>query len=148
MRKTLYLAYGSNLNLEQMAKRCPTANPFKVGMVHNFKLVFRGRERTAVATIEACENKTVPVLIWEIEESDEKALDVYEGFPWLYRKEMVEVQVEGETLDVMAYIMNPGREISSPSIGYYNTILAGYKDNRLDVAILEKALIECSNMKG
>ena len=44
--RPLYIAYGSNLNLEQMGYRCPTAQKFSQGLMHGFKLDFRG-----VATI-------------------------------------------------------------------------------------------------
>lgn len=47
----LYIAYGSNLNLEQMARRCPTAEVVGKTQLHNFRLMFRGKG-TAVATVE------------------------------------------------------------------------------------------------
>lgn len=142
MNKRLYLAYGSNLNLEQMAHRCPTARPYKVGVVHNFKLVFRGQHGGAVATIEPTESEEdkVPVLLWEIQPPDERELDRYEGFPWLYRKENIPVEVEGETLEVMAYIMNEGKPIAEPSGVYYKTILQGYIDNEFYTKPLALAL--------
>lgn len=45
MNKTLYLAYGSNLNLEQMAYRCPTAKPVGQVVLKDYQLLFRGRTR-------------------------------------------------------------------------------------------------------
>lgn len=79
-----YIAYGSNLNLRQMARRCPTATVVGTGWVHNYQLTFRG-----VATIVPKENSSVPVGIWEIDEAAEQALDRYEGYPHLYRKETI-----------------------------------------------------------
>ena len=40
-KKTLYIAYGSNINLEQMAYRCPTAERISTGFVENYELEFR-----------------------------------------------------------------------------------------------------------
>lgn len=44
--KRLYLVYGSNINLEQMAKRCPNSKVIGTAMVPDYELEFRG-----VATI-------------------------------------------------------------------------------------------------
>ncbi len=50
----LYIAYGSNLNLSQMEKRCPGATVVGTGEVKGYELLFRG-----VATIEPRENASV-----------------------------------------------------------------------------------------
>ena len=52
MEKKLYIAYGSNLNLPQMAKRCPTAKVVGTSEIKDYALVFRGGGHGAVATIE------------------------------------------------------------------------------------------------
>ena len=41
MNKKLYIAYGSNLNLEQMKFRCPTAKLVGKGIVENYELQFK-----------------------------------------------------------------------------------------------------------
>lgn len=88
-----YIAYGSNLNLEQMAKRCPTAEVVKATYLQNYRLMFRGKG-TAVATIERQQGSKVPIIIWRLQPSDEYNLDIYEGYPHLYRKEMIKVTVD------------------------------------------------------
>ncbi len=132
--KKLYLAYGSNINLEQMAFRCPDSKVITKGMISDYELQFK-----RVATIEPKEGSEVPVLIWELGEQDELSLDKYEGFPHLYRKEDVEVEINGETQKCMAYVMNRG-EISPPSKQYFECILQGYMENDLDTNYLIKAL--------
>ena len=87
IRAKYYIAYGSNLNLEQMARRCPTAKVVGSTTLKNYRLMFRGGSHTAVATVERSCGDEVPVLIWRLQPRDEKALDVYEGWPHLYRKE-------------------------------------------------------------
>lgn len=37
----LYVAYGSNLNLKQMAYRCPTATLVGTGVIENYELQFK-----------------------------------------------------------------------------------------------------------
>lgn len=135
----LYIAYGSNLNTRQMAWRCPTARVKGTGVITGWKLVFKGSPRSAVATIEPLKNGKVPVLVWEIEPEDEKALDRYEGFPWLYRKETIKAVVGNKEIEGMAYIMNEGKCYGVPSKSYYETILQGYEEFGLDVNYLIKA---------
>lgn len=133
-KKQLYIAYGSNINLEQMAYRCPHSKVVGTSEIKNFELEFRG-----VATIVSKENASVPVLIWELDERDLPTLNRYEGYPRLYRQEKMNFELDGQSYEGMAYLMNHG-EISPPSQQYYNTILQGYKENGLDESYLQKAL--------
>ena len=140
----IYLAYGSNLNLRQMANRCPSANILGTCEVKDYELVFRGRNNRAVANIEPCEGENVQALLWEIEPSDEEELDIYEGYPTLYRKEIITVEFEGDDIEVMAYVMNEGKPYNLPSEYYYNVILEGYITSGFDEEELKKAV---RNMK-
>ena len=139
-RKTLYLAYGSNLHRDQMARRCPGAEVIDTASLKDYRLLFRGRRRGAVATVEPCEGKSVPVLLWSITDADERSLDVYEGWPRLYRKEYVPVTVNGKQHTAMMYVMNGEYELGEPNPGYYATIAHGYKDYGFDLAVLNQAV--------
>ena len=75
----LYIAYGSNLNLHQMAFRCPSASIYAKGILMNWELLFRGTKGNAHATIKRKKGASVPVLVWEIQPEDEDRLDLYEG---------------------------------------------------------------------
>ena len=133
-KKQLYIAYGSNINLEQMAYRCPYSKIVGTSEIKDFELEFRG-----VATIVPNKGATVPVLIWELDERDLPILNRYEGPPHLYRQEKMLFELNGKSYEGMAYLMNRG-SISPPSPQYYNTILQGYRENRLDESYLETAL--------
>ena len=140
----LYIAYGSNMNLAQMANRCPTAAVVGASEMKDHRLLFRGQHAGAVATVEPLKGGSVPVVVWEITPADEIALDRYEGFPFLYRKETVKVKLDGKTVSVMVYIMNEKddygyRPLGRPSAYYYTTILEGYKDAGFDIEILRQA---------
>lgn len=131
----LYVAYGSNLNLTQMARRCPKAKVIGVGKLNDYQLTFR-----RVATIEKVKGAVTPIGVWEITPTDEIALDIYEGYPSYYRKETVEVEMfDGTTKSAMVYIMNGGKADMPPQ-GYYETILQGYEDVGLDAKYLQAAL--------
>ena len=143
MRNTkLYIAYGSNLNIEQMLHRCPTARIVGSGILPDYKLVF-----SRVASIIPEERSFVPCGVWEIDYHCEKALDHYEGFPWLYHKETLSAIFDGKPVAAMAYIMNH-IEISPPSYSYYRVIEDGYTDFGLDHDSLVKALNEAQAVKN
>jgi len=140
MAKKLYVAYGSNLNKEQMKYRCPTAKFYGIGELQGYELQFKGRENTAFATIAPKEGASVPVGLWEIQTRDERALDMYEGFPSHYFKEDVLVQVGSKEVSAMVYVMNLRMNFNLPSPSYYATVHQGYRDCGLDISALEQAL--------
>ena len=142
MGKKKYVAYGSNLNVCQMARRCPNATVFGIGKIKDYQLTFRG-----VATIVPEQGREVPVAVWEIDERDEKSLDIYDGYPSFYRKETIAVEMEnGETIDGMVYIMNSGIP-HQPSQTYYEVIKQGYHDVGLDTKYLDEALKDTERRK-
>ena len=135
-----YIAYGSNLNVQQMRRRCPDAYIAGVGYMKGWKLVFRGNSRLCgVLNIEQAKGEEIPIGIWRISEKDEKNLDIYEGYPHLYRKAFFPVRIEGEDTVAMAYIMTDGHEVAPPSESYFDTVKQGYKDFMFDNACLTMA---------
>lgn len=150
-KKLLYIAYGSNLNLEQMTLRCPTAEVVGKSVLKGWRLLFRGGSTGSVATIERFRGSIVPILVWQLQPHDEAALDRYEGWPHLYRKEALRVKLNGKSVDAMIYIMNESRPYGSPSPSYFNTIRDGYVDAGFDISILQRAtfdsLIEANKTK-
>lgn len=140
--QNLYIAYGSNLNVEEMAKRCPTAKVLIKSKLKDYKIVFRGEKNNALATIEYAKNGEVPVLIWTIEDEDEKELDIYEEYPKLYEKHNIEVDIDGIEKIAMVYIMNDGNKLNEPEQKYLNWIKVGYQTFDFDANILQKALNE------
>ena len=137
-----YIAYGSNLNLEQMKHRCPTAQLKGKAVLKDYRLRFYGSPDNSVATVEPHEGSKVPVLVWLVFTDDEERLDIYEGYPRLYRKETVKVNFCGEKTDAMIYIMNTELyPLGFPSKNYYRTILDGYRDAGFDTNILREAVL-------
>nr|WP_307989842.1 gamma-glutamylcyclotransferase family protein [uncultured Niameybacter sp.] len=140
MNKRIYAAYGSNMNLEQMGYRCPQARVIGTGTLKGYRLTFRGATR-GVANIEPCIEGEVPIVLWEITEECEEALDRYEGYPHLYIKENVQIGKH----QAMAYVMNEQywHMPALPSGTYLNTIVQGYTDNGIDLEPLKQAHLEC-----
>ena len=143
MEKSLYFAYGSNINLDQMRYRCPDATVYGQAVLDNFDLRFRG---SGVATVEPKEGACVYGLLWELTDKCEASLDRYEGYPRLYIKQTLEVRTfDGQRVPVMAYIMNPELHLkpSLPPRDYYLGIKTGYEQNGLPVGCLKYAFKNC-----
>lgn len=147
MKTKLYIAYGSNMDERQMAFRCPGAKLNGVSEIEGYRLIFKGSKTGAYATIEKEEGHKVPVVVWEIEPTDEHSLDRYEGFPTFYYKEWIKLNLDGEKIQGMVYMMDHDRKLGQPSYNYYKTLEDAYERFGFDKAILEKAL-EDSSVEG
>lgn len=136
--KKYYLAYGSNLNLRQMRRRCPNAKKVGSYLLKDWALEFR-----YYLTIREEKGAEVPLGIFEIGEEDERSLDRYEGFSTHYFKKEFDVLLNGKPIKAMAYIMNPRiRAVMVPDRFYLMTCLEGYKDFGFDRTYLIKAYKE------
>ena len=141
----LYVAYGSNLNIQQMKGRCPDAKFVGTGVIENYELQFKGSLYGAHATIAPKEGASVPVGLWTIQSRDESRLDMYEGYRKTgyryYDKEQVRVNMtNGGSVIGMVYIMDQRMDFGQPTPGYYDTVREGYANCGLDETILEQAL--------
>ena len=136
----LYVAYGSNLNKDQMKYRVPGAKPYGKGVVYNWQLDFHGNDGTAYATITQAPGRNVPVVLWKMSDKDEAIMDRFEGYPTSYYKKKIPVHVNGKKLVGTVYIMNESRRVARPSRKYVNTVRLGYEAFGLDLDYLTKAL--------
>ena len=154
MKKRYYIAYGSNLNIRQMKRRCPGATILGTANLKGWELLFKGSGTGSYLTIEECEGGTVPVVIWDVTPADEAALDRYEGFPSFYYKKEIRLQYKGirtgkrRTVTAFAYIMHEDRPVGVPSQYYMATCMEGYETFRFDRKVLAAAYEKCERMCG
>ncbi len=130
----LYFAYGSNLNIFQMKRRCKDSKFLKKIKLKDFRLTFRSKYRAA--DIEPKKNSIVPGALFEISKSDERKLDIYEDYPILYKK--IYFTYYGKK--IMTYTMSKKTSFRYPTERYLNVVKRGYKDCKLDKKFLIKAL--------
>lgn len=133
-------SFGSNLNLQQMERRCPNATPITPAVLEDYKLEFWGNYRGyGVATILPSVGSKVVGAIWEVTAECIQELNIYEGYPRLYDIENMIIRGEnGIEYECFTYIMVRGR-ITSPSSNYLYTIMQGYEDFGLDKKTLYQA---------
>lgn len=141
METKIYAAYGSNMNLEQMKRRCPKAKVIGKGELMGYKITFRGKE-AGVANVEQSSQERVPIVLWAITQECERALDRYEGYPRLYKKELVTIATADGEQTAMVYVMAKEYEKmpAMPSDYYFEIIRQGYQDNGINTAPLTEAL--------
>lgn len=136
----LYFAYGNNINLDQMTRRCPHAVVIGPVDLPDYRLAFRA---SGVATILPEEGSTVHGLLWNLTPECELSLDHYEGCPNFYEKQdLIAYGINGERYPVMAYVMTPenARIIAEPIPYYCSGIRAGYIQNGMAVPDFDRAL--------
>ena len=132
--KRYYLAYGSNLNLEEMKKRCPGARVIGVTRIPDYRLLVKKGGSGAYLTIEKERGRSVPAAAWEVGTEEEAALDEYEGFPRLYCKTEERVSVKeqgtGKTWYVQAFVYRMYEKFPAgvPTEEYKRICLQGYRD--------------------
>ena len=135
----LYIAYGSNMNIQQMAHRCPNSYVVCNGKLNGYKLVFNYHADVIETNNE---NDFVPVVVWNSADADWDMLDMYEGYPSYYVKETVNVILDNDkTEKAVVYVMVDNRKgFYRPSKDYFECIKKGYIENKIDVEYLYDAL--------
>lgn len=76
MKTIYYFAYGSNMDMEQMRRRCPDAKCIDTAVLHGWKFAL---DEVGYATVVPEAGASVPGLLWTLTDADEAALDTYEG---------------------------------------------------------------------
>ena len=146
MKRKYDIAYGSNLNTEQMRFRCLQAEIIGTSEIKDYELLFKGSQTGYYLTIEKKKGGSVPVAVWATTAVDEAALDRYEGFPNFYYKAEMELPVKSirtgkvQNRKCYVYIMHEDRQLGSPSEFYVCTCLDGYRDFGFDKDILMRAI--------
>jgi gamma-glutamylcyclotransferase (GGCT)/AIG2-like uncharacterized protein YtfP len=117
----LYAAYGSNMDSAQMSERCPHSPVHGTGWLEGWRLTFGGADlgwEGALATIVEDEDERVFVVLYDLADTDEEALDRWDGVTLgYYRRLRVRVHtLDGEAV-AWLYVLN-GYEGGLPSARY------------------------------
>jgi len=124
-----------------MQLRCRDSEYIKNFFLEGYKLSFCAVSRSyGVANIIKKSGSKVPGGIWKISESDEKELDIYEGYPTLYTKDYFKLNNE----QVLFYIIKRNYVFKRPAREYVDIIHQGYKDCDLESEYLKRRLAQYS----
>lgn len=137
----LCIAYGRNLDLMRMKEKCPHCILVGHGILKGWQIAFK-----KYITLEKSESGEVPVGIWKIDEEAEKELDIIEGYPTLYRKESVEIEINGILKKALVYLINDLKP-KFPDKLYFERIMIGYNDFKFDKRYLDEAVARIPQKK-
>jgi gamma-glutamylcyclotransferase (GGCT)/AIG2-like uncharacterized protein YtfP len=147
--KIYYIAYGSNLNKQQMKDRCPDSKEVDSTILRGYELLFRNYRDCEEGYLTVTKNKKakVPVGIYEISENDEKKLDSYEGVNnHDYKKERILIKIRNKYTVGLIYIMVAERKCK-PTNEYYKKVKKGYDEWKFDISTLKRACAECGYLE-
>ena len=128
-----YFAYGSNMDTEQMAHRCPGAERVGVAVLPEYRFLINA---WGVGTVVPAEQGSVFGLLWRLSDNDVESLDSYEGVAsGDYRREYLTVDADGDQIHALVYVasnVTPGK----PRPGYLEGVLRAATDVGLPKAYL------------
>jgi hypothetical protein len=141
----MYFAYGTNMNMESMAIRCPTAKPIGWAGLSGWRLIIN---TDGWPTIVPCPGTVLYGALWKLTDEDEAALDFYEDISGgLYSKQELVVTMHNDQSqsalvyiaanstaghyaekDVLADILHGAVQFELPS-GYMRYLRCHFKEN-------------------
>lgn len=86
-----YFGYGSNLWLDQMARRCPSSPYTGLGRLRGYRWIINSRGYANIVQTDRDQDE-VWGLIYDLPPEDEERLDGNEGVPYAYQKRMTQVE--------------------------------------------------------
>ena len=155
-KKTLYFAYGSNLDFEDWSNWCLDRNVEPSGLVEvepaflpSYRLKFHyyssGRKGGAADIIEADSGNIVPGALFELDDYTLNLMDRKEGVKGgaYQRKQVHVVTLEGRIIEALTYVVCKERiqnEFIEPTLDYVNLIRNGLSSRGLPTEFLDSAL--------
>ncbi len=129
----LYFAYGANMDVEAMARRCPRSKPLNLARLMRHRLAVM-REGWLTAIRDA--NANVDGVLWDVALADMRALDRYEGLgEGLYSKAAQPVVVAGGAKRALIYFGTNGGPGVAQADYIAGVLLAARRWNLPDPAI-------------
>jgi hypothetical protein len=128
-----YFAYGSNMIVEDMRRRCPTARFQGTARLHDhrFRIV-----RAGYASLGRAPGATAYGILWSISAADEQRLDTYEEVSaGLYRRAYLSVEAidtggAGKPVTALVYLARDA-SLGRPRRFYLQPILAAMRAHGL-----------------
>ena len=125
-----YFAYGSNLDLPQMEKRCPTSELISKGSLSDYRLTFNTYSTGwggGVADVIQDKGSNVWGLVFKLSDMDLERLDRYEGYhknqASLYKRWQTIINTpKGHISDVWVYTVVEKQKFVQPTLEYLQII--------------------------
>jgi gamma-glutamylcyclotransferase (GGCT)/AIG2-like uncharacterized protein YtfP len=128
--KLYYFAYGSNMNWEQMQRRCPSAKFVCVARLKDYRFAIARHSRLrncGTANIFVETGSEVWGIVYDVSEQELRILDDFEDG---YRRERMLVLAIGNSqssVEVLVYMAEKEDNVPLPSSEYKQLVVAGAK---------------------
>jgi len=124
--------YGSNMSEKRMKERGVTFSKRYKGVLENYTLTINKKSyknpKLGYANVKPEENSIVEGVIYDLTEREFLILDKFEGFPLHYRREELDVNVDGKMERCVVYIAQAKWTVTmelQTNVGYKNYLLEG-----------------------
>ncbi len=134
-----YFAYGSNMNWQQMQRRCPSSRFVCVARLpgHQFGITRHSRLRDCgTANVFPAEGSEVWGIVYDVSDADLITLDAFEDG---YRRQRLTVFALGdgsEPLEALTYVAEIETAVPPPNAEYKRLILEGARHWSLPAAYI------------
>lgn len=141
MKQRYYIAYGSNLSIDQMIERCPSAKVIGKSIIPNMKPVCMGSGGESYLNLTFQKGSYSPVGIYSLSKEDEVKLDEIETKKY-YSKIETNLKVfdfrdkQFHDYNGFIYLMTSPVTLGKCSANYINTLIKGYKDFGFNLKLL------------
>jgi gamma-glutamylcyclotransferase (GGCT)/AIG2-like uncharacterized protein YtfP len=138
-----YFAYGSNMNYEQMKKRCPDSRFLKRAYIEDYQFIYDGTStiwHNPVGNIIPNKGKIVWGGLFEINKKDLVTLDKYENYPESYHRKIFEaVDDNGRILKAIVYFRSDQVQ-GIPTQKYQEIVVQGAHNCKLPKEYIENLI--------
>jgi gamma-glutamylcyclotransferase (GGCT)/AIG2-like uncharacterized protein YtfP len=128
----LYFAYGANMDVAAMAKRCPSSKPLGLARLPRHRWII---STDGYASVVRDPRRDVHGMLWELAMSDIPVLDRFEDVPRLYRKVNQPVIASIGIRRALVYVGRSG-EAGRPRPGYLADVISAAEAAGLPTASL------------
>ncbi len=135
-----FIAYGTNIKTDELAKSFPEAKIISYGYVKNYALEFVGFNGHAIAIAVKKRGEKLPVAIWDFPKEMRYTLSNFESFPYLYERKTVVAHVGKMRLRGEIYVTKQKLNYGKPSKDYLNKLKEAYAEAGFDPQLIEIAL--------
>jgi gamma-glutamylcyclotransferase (GGCT)/AIG2-like uncharacterized protein YtfP len=126
----LYFAYGANMDVAAMAKRCPASRPLGLARLPRHRWII---STDGYANVLRDPRREVHGMLWELALADVPVLDRFEDVPRLYRKVTQPVIAAAGIRRALVYI-GRASEAGRPRAGYLDDVIRAAESAGLPTA--------------
>lgn len=138
----LYFSFGSNMSEKRLLQRI-TASKMGVAILTEHQLCFRKRgESDGSAKCDILEtgkpDDFVLGVLYDIDKSQKKVLDIYEGLGYGYDEKTVTVTIDNKSFDAFTYYATSIDTSLKPYHWYKRHVLEGARENNMPEEYIQR----------